>query len=253
MRALGNNFGEQLPKAPARARPGFWGWSRSPPPRRSCTYADPRDLVIVIDSSGSVGREAFDQTVAALADFIGYMCHNFECGGPETRFALVTYSSTVKEVFNFQYSGTYHRTSTQIVHDIKTKASYMSGWTATGTALEHCRDKIFRTHAGMRSNSKRQILLLTDGRSNRGTSPGLVATELHDHLGVDIYALGIGSGVNIAELQAITKERSPINLLYLALFNDFHEFFRVGGIVKSDLDRSGRKCKAATKIYDKKK
>ena len=270
MRALGSNFGAALtvtrvtPQKPGGGG-GWGGWGRrrrrsAPPPPPlpppSCSYTDPRDLVIVIDSSGSVGKYSFDKAVDTLADFIGYMCHNFECGGPETRFAVVTYGSVVKEVFNFQYSGTFHKTKTQIVNDIKTKATYMQGFTwatATGTALEYCRDNLFQTLAGMRSNSKRQILLLTDGKSNRGTPPGQVATELHEKQGVDIYALGIGSGVNVAELQAITKERSPINLLYLALFNDFHEFFQVSSIVKSDLDHSGNKCKAANKIYDKRK
>lgn len=105
----------------------------------------------------------------------------------------------------------------------------------------------------MRSNSKRTILLLTDGRSNRGTPPGQVATQLHSQMGVDIYALGIGGNVDVVELQSITKQKNPVNLLYLLLFNGFEEFFEIEKIIKDDLDQSGLQCKAAKKIYDKKK
>ena len=222
-----------------------------------CQYSDPRDLAIVIDSSGSIGSHAFNKAVDTLAQFVGYMCHKFECDGPETRLAVVTYGSKVRTVFNFNYSGSTHKNKQQIINDIKTRTTYMRGYTgstATGPALEHCKNEIFQESNGMRSNSKRQILLLTDGRSNRGTSPGDVATELHDKMQIDIYALGIGANVNIVELKSITKERSKNNLLYFSLlFNDFAEFFKVSELVKDDLDHSGKQCKAASKIYDKKR
>ena len=282
MQALGNEFGSSVttparpaaPPPPPPPAPGssLGGWSRRrrrrqssyyippppppTPPPPSCTYGDPRDLALVIDSSGSVGSSAFKKAVDTLADFIGYMCHEFECDGPQTRLAIITYGSQVKEVFNFHYSGSTHRSETQIINDIKTKTTYMNGFTgatATGPALEYCRDNIFQTRNGMRSNSKRQILVLTDGKSNKGIKPGIVATQLHDQMGVDIYALGIGSGVSIAELKSITKERSQNNLLYNLLFFDFYEFSQVSGLVKDDIDSSGMQCKAASKIFDKKK
>ena len=105
----------------------------------------------------------------------------------------------------------------------------------------------------MRSNSKRQILLLTDGQSNKGPNPGDVATQLHNNSRIDIYALGIGDNVNITELKSITKPRSKMNLLSNLLFNDFSEFLKVNKFVKADLALSGAKCKAASRIYDKKK
>ena len=259
MQVLGNDFGSFAPPAAVKVKfaghRGFWGWNRRPPPPPppSCQYSDPRDLAIVIDSSGSVGSSAFKKAVDTLADFIGFMCHSFECNGPETRLAVVTYGSNVKEVFNFHYSGSTHKSKTQIINDIKTKPIYTGGGTATGPALEYCRDNIFQTSNGMRSNSKRQILVLTDGHSNRGIKPGIVATQLHDQMGIDIYALGIGSGVSIAELKSITKERSQNNLLYNLLFFDFYEFSQVSGLVKDDIDSSGMQCKAASKIFDKKK
>ena len=278
MKALGNDFGSDpvtpphhpldrymLPGAcvrpPHRIKPRHrrcGGWLVTSTPlsqRRSCKYGDPRDLAIVIDSSGSVGSLAFTRAVDTLADFISHMCHKFECDGPETRLAVVTYGSIAKTVFNFSYSGATHKSKTNIVNDIKTKTSYMHGFTgstATGPALVHCRDKIFQERKGMRSKSKRQILLLTDGHSNKGTNPGDVATELHNKLRIDIYALGIGDSVNITELKSITKERSTMNLLYNLLFNDFSEFFKVNEVVKADLDIDAQ-CKPASKIYDKKK
>lgn len=113
MAALGGDFGQQI-YAPANAiakvapSRSYFGWGRRrrrrqpppPPPPPSCNYADPRDLAIVIDRSGSVGSNNFNQAVNTIASFIGNLCHRFQCAsGPETRIALVTYASTVTEVF----------------------------------------------------------------------------------------------------------------------------------------------------------
>lgn len=127
------------------------------------------------------------------------------------------------------------------------------GWTATRPALEYCRDSIFQTSKGMRQNSKRTILLLTDGHSNMGGKPGPVAQQLHVHpYDVAIYALGIGSYINVLELQEITKPRSQNNPLAFFIFTDFQEFFTIAGYVQDEVDGTGQ-CKAAKTILDKKK
>ena len=275
MQIFDNDFGPSVVTAPRpvprpNPRPPG-GWSRhrysfrmAPPPppppspplpsSRYCSYENPRDLAVVIDSSGSVGQAAFSAAVDTLADFIGNMCHEFTCQGPQTRLAIVTYGSEIKEAFNFQYAAGRHRSEAQMINDIKTKPIYTGGYTATGTALEYCRDNIFQTRYGMRNNSKRQILLLTDGHSNRGTAPGDVARQLFGGMDVAVYALGIGYNINLDELKSITHTRSNNNMLHVMLaFANYGEFSRINDQITRNLRVLRKSCIKASVLYDKKK
>ena len=229
-----------------------------PLPKLDCSYENPRDLAVVIDRSASVGESAFIMAVDTLADFLAYMCNDFQCDGPKTRLAVITYGTTVTEVFNFNYSARNHRSQKQMTDDIKAMTTYKSkfaGATATGTALEYCRDNIFQPSMGMRTNSIRQILLLTDGRANKGRCPGVVANQLfYSRWNIAVYALGIGDNVDIAELRSITMERSENNMLHFALFSNYFEFSNISEVVRIDIQRRhGVECKEAAKIFDKKK
>ena len=80
--------------------------------------------------------------------------------------------------------------------------------TATGDALQFAADRVLQETYGMRSG-KKTILLLTDGKSNHGSNPVTVASQLYtQYENLAIVALGIGSEINYDELVGITNHHN---------------------------------------------
>lgn len=97
---------------------------------------------------------------------------------------------------------------------------YTGGLTATGTALQYVRNSlIFNSAAGARRGAKKVVFVLTDGRSNRGVSPGIPARQLKS-AGVIIFALGVTNRIRNRELLAIaTSKRHVFHVAnYAALY-----------------------------------
>ena len=61
----------------------------------------------------------------------------------------------------------------------------------------------------------RVVILLTDGRSNEPTLTAQAAPRVHND-NIEVYSVGIGSGINEAELQIIASDPS-----YVYLITDF--------------------------------
>ena len=88
--------------------------------------------------------------------------------------------------------------------------SYTGGLTATGTALQYVRNSlIFNSAAGARSGAKKVVFVLTDGRSNRGVSPGIPARQLK-RAGVIIFALGVTNRIRNRELLEIATSKRHV-------------------------------------------
>ena len=181
-----------------------------------------RDIVLVIDSSGSVGENNFQQTFEDLGRLIPHLC-GFQpdvitrCRS--TRVAVVTYGSEPRLVFDLNHSKDRHTLQTNVQNDIQGLPKYLSSlhWsTATGDALQFAADRVLQETYGMRRHGKRTILLLTDGKSNHGSNPVTVASQLYNQYeNLAIVALGIGSEINYDELVGITNHHNSYNPLVL--------------------------------------
>ena len=182
-----------------------------------------RDLVMVVDSSGSISPNDFNNAVNGLVKLISHLCHfSSSCIGNDlTRLALVAFSSGVEVVVDFNAFEQNYRDVNKLEELIR-RLPHIRGLTATGKALELVRNQILKVDAGMRANSQKTIIVLTDGKSNVNPKPGPVAdTIAQAHPGIKIIALGIGSGVNNEELQSITKHTNDQNILVDG-FEDFN-------------------------------
>ena len=82
-------------------------------------------------------------------------------------------------------------------------------------ALELAHRELYTEAGGNRPNVKKLLFLITDGRQNPDNingvrlDPAKEAEKLHLS-NVQIYAVGIGSKVNITELEAITKDPKKV-------------------------------------------
>ncbi|XP_062514583.1 collagen alpha-1(VI) chain-like [Corticium candelabrum] len=200
--------------------------------KRSVNCTTDRDIVIIVDTSGSVGKSDFQSALSDLSDLIPMLC-GFQ---PEMikycnsyRLAMLTYGNSPKLAFDLDDYLYRHKRRVNIKNDIKTKPVYTGGGTGTGAALKFARDQVLQESFGMRPYSKKAILLLTDGHSNGATNPVTVAAEMFEHFKdkgeLSIVALGIGDNIDYQELIDITNHHNVANPLvyFTQTFQSFHE------------------------------
>jgi hypothetical protein len=110
--------------------------------------------------------------------------------------------------------------------------------------MQFVADRVLQSAHGMRPYSKKSILLLTDGHSNRGRNPVTVSKELFESYDqLSIVALGIGNGIDYRELKNISNHANPANALVFLTesFNSFHDIVRR---LKERLKGRGNTCSA---------
>jgi methyl coenzyme M reductase subunit C len=88
---------------------------------------------------------------------------------------------------------------------------YMNGaCTATGDALQQVRQICDKNCRGRHEGVSRVALVLTDGYSNCGTAVGIESTNLLHITKASVFAVGIGTGVNNAELLTIATDKKYV-------------------------------------------
>ncbi|XP_065179085.1 collagen alpha-3(VI) chain-like [Sycon ciliatum] len=208
-----------------------------------------REIVLVLDASGSVGRSAYNDMLQNLGDLLEALCTNFtqENAPSNYRFALVVYGSAVHEVFNFHHSSLGHLNKEAIKASVlAAEQFYTGGLTATGPALRYCYNNIFTESAGMTAsnNTMRRVLLITDGRSNRGEPPRQVAQDLKFDKRVEVFPVGVGNNVNLQELHRVRTTIGDYNtrLIPLMLVSDFTSFAFIVDAVNQEVQDGRNFC-----------
>ncbi|KAG7229527.1 hypothetical protein INR49_031951 [Caranx melampygus] len=97
---------------------------------------------------------------------------------------------------------------------------HIGGDTNTGKALDHIYQKSFKAHVGMRTESRKIVVLVTDGKSTDNVmSP---SRNLKDN-GIEIYTVGVGSRANVTELWSIASEPKDFHLYYVMDSSSFSD------------------------------
>ena len=261
--ALGGSFGNSptfraSPPAGKKSRDGQSALFPAPA-QHQFPVPITREVALVLDSSGSISQDTFNETVDNLARIVSSQCYTF--GGPrgasQVRLAMVVFSTNVTEVFNFRKSDREHvRSKGRIQKAIQTaKDHYYRGRTATGDALQYCYDKIFNLPRAQ--GVERRLLLITDGKDNEGIPPAPVARALYDDLNVQVFPLAVGS--DVADPRQFTKVLQMDRVAIGTPGYDghiLHHFFTIGSYrtlarVAEDVEESimypgAPKCQADT-------
>ena len=159
----------------------------------------------------------------------------------------MTFASSHVTVFDFAYSAANHHSRQDIVDSIKTTA-YTGGGTGTRPALQHVGDNIFSIANGMRQHSKKKLMVLTDGNYNIGGDPKDVARSLYEQPGanqVDVFALGIGSGISTEKLKDLIHVSDFSKILPLLSYSSFAEFSDGVQVVAIDAKQSTNSCSSS--------
>ncbi|XP_041369654.1 uncharacterized protein LOC121383628 [Gigantopelta aegis] len=181
----------------------------------------PRDILLILDSSGSIKNEAFEYMLKGIKLMINLFCGGFGSLKTNNRLAIVQYASRDQMVVVHRFSDNqnpdYLR---QVVENMK----HLYGNTCTGTALNLAANEIFRTQAGMRDYTAKDTLLITDGQYNCGLDLTKGANRLKQVS--KVFALGVGIAGNPTarqEVESVVTTKNSAHIFSLNRFRDFYD------------------------------
>lgn len=206
-------------------------------PRRIVKRDDPiglfRDLLIIMDSSGSIGASSFKIAKQQIGELLGLLCpvpdpFNSNRRNGYNRAALIQYSSNVVEEFDFDDQHSLADLKSAIM-----SIPYQAGMTCTGDALYEA-IQMFTSSKGAREGTKHEVLIVTDGKSNCGKSLSTVLPKLHAK--ATVFGLMIGD-FNIEgkkELASYVSKPSPDHLFAV---DDYQDLERLLNFIKGQIDQ----------------
>lgn len=178
-----------------------------------CVSAVYKDVVYVMDRSGSVKEADFDESV----DFVYNVTDYLAIGTSEMQVSIVIFSSSHTEEFDLND----FTTKADLLNAIKNlRGTRTTGKTYTYDAIDYVKDNSFTSAKGGRSGANRTVVILTDGLSNNFTRTVTAADELRAGLGAEVFAIGIGSTVSKSndELKGIASDPDSYYVHYIDTF-----------------------------------
>ena len=190
--------GEKTANSPAGSASLFFtplfGLNDFEPIQTATTTRVDRDVSLVLDVSGSMANEG---RFAALSNALSVFLAELESTPQQENVSLSVYSTQERKIQDL----TTNLDLIQEAFDLESPG----GFTAIGQGLQSGLNSILND-PGARPFALKSILLMTDGRQNRGIGPELVAPLARD-AGVVIHTITFSPGANqtlMAEVSAIT-------------------------------------------------
>ncbi|XP_014678529.1 PREDICTED: complement factor B-like [Priapulus caudatus] len=213
--ALKNNFLSSF----SRRAPAAGGIATFAAARGIATFAaaggatsspSPVDVVLLLDSSGSVGSASFTTAKTVLKDICEFFDKENGISSPGIRVGGVVFSETGKTATKFNYLQDHTQNTLANVQAQILKIPFDNGGaTATRIGLQLSYDMI---KAYGRAGAKKSVFVLTDGQSNEGGNPCPKAADMKKD-GIMIYVWSVGSNLGTsakAELNCIATDPSHI-------------------------------------------
>lgn len=157
-----------------------------------------RDVVLVLDRSGSMGSMTTDGTRwDALKDAVDVFLDTLAQTPQAEQVGLVTYStdSTVDVELTMDY---------QRIRDAIDRNT-PNGWTGIGRGINSGRD-VVTDPTYTRSFARKTIVVMTDGIHNRGVDPVTAAANAQNVDNVTVHTITFSSGANREHMQQVADE-----------------------------------------------
>ncbi|XP_062577145.1 collagen alpha-1(XII) chain-like [Saccostrea cucullata] len=126
-----------------------------------------------------------------MKSFVSSVVGNFKVGSNANQFSVVNFAYSSREIFPLNR---YHTVSG--LQSAISSISFSSGGTSIGSAFDYARMYSFSSARGARNDSARIAVLITDGQSSLSNQP-----EQLKAIGVTIFCVGVGTGINSAVLR----------------------------------------------------
>ncbi|KAL4227330.1 Trimeric coiled-coil oligomerization domain of matrilin [Mactra antiquata] len=168
----------------------------------------PADVVFVVDSAGSITRKDFNKQL----QFVQNVVELFDLSTNKTRVGIVVFSHSSKLVLSLDNNWDKASVKNKI-RNIK----HIGGGTYTSDALRMVRQEAF-ARGVVRDNVAKIAIVLTDGLSANEELTKKEA-ELTQAAGINVFAIGIGKGVDLVEIQNIASNPDDNYVFQVGDFN----------------------------------
>uniref|UniRef100_A0A672GF23 Collagen, type XII, alpha 1b n=1 Tax=Salarias fasciatus TaxID=181472 RepID=A0A672GF23_SALFA len=175
------------------------------PSDTQCKTTAKADIVLLVDGSWSIGRINFK----TIRNFIGRMVSVFNIGPDKVQIGLAQYSGDPKTEWHLNA----HPTKESLL-DAVANLPYKGGNTMTGMALNYILQNNFRENVGMRPDSRKIGVLITDGKSQDEVIFNSQNLRNND---IELYAIGV-KNADENELRSIATDPDEIHMYNV---NDF--------------------------------
>nr|XP_057921467.1 collagen alpha-1(XII) chain isoform X1 [Doryrhamphus excisus] len=175
------------------------------PSDAQCKTSAKADVVLLVDGSWSIGRINFK----TIRNFIARMVSVFDIGPDKVQIGLAQYSGDPKTEWHLNA----HSTKASLL-DAIANLPYKGGNTMTGMALSYILQNNFKPNVGMREESRKIGILITDGKSQDEIITN--SQNLRDS-GIELYAIGV-KNADENELRSIASDPDAIHMYNV---NDF--------------------------------
>ena len=163
--------------------------------------------MFVIDTSGSIGSSRFQ----LIREFTANITADLMRSSPRIAVGVILFNSTAHIEFNLQA----HTNSSALLSAIN-ELPYMGGNTDIAKALNLLLSAAQNGEIGLRNDSSKIAIVITDGKSNFPLATLSAADKLHASNIFDVLAVGVDSA-NLTELQRIAS--GPELVLFTNAFN----------------------------------
>ena len=161
-------------------------------------------MIFVIDTSGSIGSSTFQMIRKFVADITIKIYSQSAVG-------VILFNDSAHIQFNLQ---AYTNLSTLL--SAIYRLPYSGGGTDTAEALTLLLSSAQNGRLGLRNNSSKVAIVITDGRSNSQSATLSAARSLHASNIFDVFAVGV-AGANLIELHRIAS--NPRFVFFTRYFN----------------------------------
>jgi len=173
---------------------------------RECTTSAKIDLQLIIDTSGSIGEEYFNEMIQAIAT---KLIPQLDIGKDKTRVGTFVYHHKMHSEFLLDN----HTDVSSLTEAIKAIKYREGGKTYTATAM---RAALKEYKAKVRQDSARVCVVITDGNCNEdncGKKNSLdipAARGLWEKAGVTLFAVGFNRGTTLKGMKKISGSRDRV-------------------------------------------
>ena len=175
------------------------------------------DMIFVMDESGSIGSDNFELMKQLAID----ITDGFEIGPSNTQVGWINFNDFARVIFNLN---TYPTKA--LLHAAIRNVRYSSGGTRIGAGLSALHYSGFVASAGARNSYAipEVAIVVTDGRSNIQAIEA-AATLLRENRNINVFAIGVGSGISIPQLEAVALA---------GITNDASHVYTIGGFNEAE-------------------
>ncbi|XP_067951890.1 collagen alpha-1(XIV) chain-like [Watersipora subatra] len=215
-------------------------WQKIVGKREDKTLAN-RDIVFVLDDSGSIPSDQFEKAKKAINILIESFCPS-KFGNSVTKagtkqISVVLFDSTVTTEVDFSESSK----GLGYLQDKIMSIKHRKGSTATGSALSYVKNHVLGKGSSRLNNAEvsTDVIVITDGQCNincriLGTEANAIRKMGH---GVNLFAMGVANA-RACELEIITGKGSTMAYG----LGDFRNFDRFATAVKEIAQENASKC-----------